>query len=98
MKKNIFILLLSVLLVPGIAFGELVIREPFSEKAGDATAGKVIYDTNCVRCHGEKGDGEGPDAGNMYPKPRNFTTGLFKFKTSSFKEKRPLDRDIYNTV
>ncbi|MBR34161.1 MAG: hypothetical protein CMH78_01505 [Nitrospinae bacterium] len=98
MKKNIFILLLSILLVPGIAFGELVIREPFSEKAGDATAGKVIYDTNCVRCHGEKGDGEGPDAGNMYPKPRNFTTGLFKFKTSAFKEKRPLDRDIYNTV
>ncbi len=98
MKKNIFVLLLSFLLVPGMAFGELVIRKPFSEKAGNAAEGKVIYDVNCVRCHGEKGDGQGPDAGNMYPKPRNFTTGIFKFKTSPFKEKRPLDRDLYQAV
>lgn len=87
MKK--IILVFFVMMLPGIAFGE---------SAGDAAAGKAVYAENCARCHGETGAGDGSDAANMVPKPRDFTTGIFKFQTSSFKEKNPLDRDIYRTI
>ena len=35
--------------------------------------GKATYTTTCVACHGEKGDGAGPAAVALTPKPRNFT-------------------------
>ncbi|MCC7138803.1 MAG: c-type cytochrome [Planctomycetes bacterium] len=35
------------------------------------------YKALCVRCHGEKGDGEGPAAHNLVPRPRQFTNSRF---------------------
>jgi mono/diheme cytochrome c family protein len=35
--------------------------------------GKVLYKENCQTCHGESGHGDGPAAGSMEPKPRNYT-------------------------
>jgi mono/diheme cytochrome c family protein len=34
--------------------------------------GRSIYFTNCIECHGELGDGDGPRAYFIFPKPRNF--------------------------
>lgn len=34
--------------------------------------GKAAFTTNCAACHGEKGDGTGPAAAALNPKPRNF--------------------------
>src|SRR5580765_6982577 len=45
-------------------------------------AGKKLYLKNCSQCHGEKGDGEGYAAPHLYPRPRNFTTGKFKIRTT----------------
>ncbi len=35
------------------------------------------YKALCSRCHGEKGDGAGPAAGNLVPRPRQFTNARF---------------------
>ncbi|HXD43389.1 MAG TPA: c-type cytochrome [Ramlibacter sp.] len=41
---------------------------------GDAAAGRKFYDANCATCHGVKGDGQGPRAYFINPKPRIFTS------------------------
>jgi mono/diheme cytochrome c family protein len=46
------------------------------------TAGKQLYEKNCAQCHGEKGDGEGYAAPHLNPRPRNFTAGKFKVRTT----------------
>lgn len=90
MKKLIF-LLMGFMLIPVSIYA--------SEKvAGDPAAGKVLYEANCERCHGKTGEGNGPDSLNMTPAPRNFTTKIFKFKTSSYKESIPFDEDIYQVI
>lgn len=41
--------------------------------------GKQVYDSYCVGCHGAKGDGVGPAAKFLNPKPRDFRVGRLKF-------------------
>ncbi len=40
--------------------------------------GKASYVTNCLTCHGENGDGNGPAGQYMNPKPRSYTKDKFK--------------------
>jgi len=40
--------------------------------AGNASRGRAYYLNNCVPCHGIEGDGKGPRAYFILPKPRNF--------------------------
>jgi len=35
--------------------------------------GEVLFKQNCTSCHGESGRGDGPAAGTLNPRPRNFT-------------------------
>src|SRR6187549_791109 len=51
---------------------------------GDAhkEAGKALYMRYCSQCHGEKGDGEGYAAPHLHPRPRNFTLGKYKVRTT----------------
>ncbi len=45
-------------------------------------SGKKIYDKFCSQCHGEQGDGEGYAASHLRPRPRNFTTGKYKVRST----------------
>lgn len=45
---------------------------------GNVAAGKKFYLANCATCHGEKGDGKGPRAYFINPKPRNFLDPAFR--------------------
>lgn len=59
--------------------------------------GKQIYTERCSFCHGEDGDGNGPVADYLYPRPRDFTLAVFKFRTTRDGDP-PLDRDLYRTI
>jgi mono/diheme cytochrome c family protein len=37
------------------------------------TRGEALFKQNCTSCHGDAGLGNGPAAGTLNPKPRNFT-------------------------
>lgn len=40
---------------------------------GNRIRGSSLYQLNCSACHGQSGDGKGPRAYFINPKPRNFT-------------------------
>jgi mono/diheme cytochrome c family protein len=48
----------------------------------DRKAGAALYDKLCSQCHGVHGDGTGYAAQHLKPRPRNFTTGKFKIRTT----------------
>ena len=50
---------------------------------GHATSAQGNYRRYCVGCHGELGDGEGENAQWLEPKPRNFTLGIFKCRSTT---------------
>ncbi len=52
---------------------------PAAALAGDAAAGKAVYEVNCVSCHGTTGKGDGPVGAVLDPRPRDFSAGEFKF-------------------
>jgi mono/diheme cytochrome c family protein len=45
---------------------------PLAGQADAATAGKDIYTTNCLSCHGEGAKGDGPAGASLDPKPANL--------------------------
>jgi len=59
--------------------------------------GRTIYFRRCSFCHGLLGDGEGPAAKYLDPRPRDFTLGTFKFRTTKSGE-LPTDEDLFRTV
>ncbi|MFI5295545.1 MAG: c-type cytochrome [Thermodesulfovibrionales bacterium] len=59
--------------------------------------GKILYDKWCAQCHGEKGDGKGPAADFVFPKPRDFTKGTYKFHSTASGEP-VLDSDIIRSI
>jgi len=60
-------------------------------------SGKALYTTYCAQCHGEKGDGEGYAAPHLRPRPRNFTTGKFKVRTTP-NGSLPTHQDLINII
>jgi DMSO reductase family type II enzyme heme b subunit len=69
---------------------------PVGAQAGDANAGKAVYQLKCIGCHGEKGDGKGPAGELLVPQPRDFTSGIYKIRTTA--SKAPSDQDLFKVI
>lgn len=59
--------------------------------------GRSVYQKRCVQCHGTNGDGQGPTAASMSPKPRDYRRGVFKFTTTPYGFK-PHREDLVRTI
>lgn len=61
------------------------------------TEGKEVYLRHCVGCHGEQGDGKGPASAMLIVKPRDFTSGVYKFGSTP-SGSLPTDEDLYKVI
>jgi mono/diheme cytochrome c family protein len=59
--------------------------------------GRNIYMHMCVFCHGVDGNGGGLAVEYLYPWPRDFREGIFKFRTTPTGT-LPRDEDLYRTI
>lgn len=77
-------------------------QQPSATSAStDVAAGKQVYTERCAHCHGDQGDGQGPAASVVYPKPRDFTSGIYKFRTRHENAngiKMASDEDILRSI
>lgn len=56
------------------------------------TVGQKLYAEHCAGCHGAAGDGNGPAATYLFPKPRNFQFG--KYRLVSTENQVPSQADL----
>jgi mono/diheme cytochrome c family protein len=70
---------------------------PGVDVAPGAQDGQRLYTQHCAVCHGPDGRGNGPAAPSLHPRPRDFTAGLFKYKSTPGDE-APLESDLLRTV
>lgn len=87
MRKRAILLAIMLAAAPGLALA-----------GGDAAKGKEIYEKRCWWCHGAKGAGDGPAAEFLNPPPRDFTSGVYKWKSTPFDEIIPTDEDFVKMV
>src|SRR6185312_4410286 len=79
--------------------GSGIEKLPFLNRAADTTKGKIVYVTNCQRCHGKNGEGKLADNKKEYLYPplwgaNSYNTGAGIYQLSKFagyiKDNMPL--------
>lgn len=53
--------------------------------------GRTLYQRHCAHCHGTSGDGAGPTAEYLNPRPRDYRHGVFKFTSTQGQAKASRD-------
>jgi DMSO reductase family type II enzyme heme b subunit len=81
--------LLSLILILGLSF--------INVYAQDNELGKKLYDQWCAQCHGYEGDADAYATDFVFPKPRDFEFGVFKFRSTPTGES-PTDEDIIRSI
>lgn len=72
-------------------------RQASEPGRADLKAGKAAYEQSCARCHGVEGRGDGVDARRFYPRPRDLTMGVYKFRSTA-SGTPPSDEDLFRTI
>ena len=60
-------------------------------------SGRELYLRNCAQCHGEDGDGAGYATPHLSPRPREFTLGNFKVRSTP-SGALPTHQDLVNII
>jgi cytochrome c oxidase cbb3-type subunit I/II len=63
----------------------------------ELSRGERVYQANCEICHGRNGNGRGMAAHMLATQPRDFSTGLFKFRSTP-SGTLPTDADLIKVV
>lgn len=72
-------------------------EHPAREPGWRLVEGRNLYMTHCLHCHGVSGDGNGPTAKFLNPRPRDYRQGVFKFK-STVKDLLPQKSDLKHVL
>ena len=99
------LLLMATLLMPGIAPAQdfaakgfkVIPTSPRESTPEDVAAGKLLYEANCMQCHGAEGDGQGVMAELLNPRPRDFRRAIYKIRRTPQGE-LPIDDDLFQIV
>lgn len=76
----------------------LVLSPLFAQDAPEVSeTGTRVYDESCAHCHGIEGRGDGSAAENLLPRPRDFTKGLYKIRSTESGQ-LPTDQDLYDII
>ncbi len=98
-QSSFKIISFSLFLVGGCLF--ILGSSHASVTSEDIVNGKALYGKACLLCHGEGGEGDGPASffigSYSAPRPRNFTSGTFKFRSTPSGE-MPTDQDLFRTI
>jgi mono/diheme cytochrome c family protein len=70
---------------------------PGADLHGEAPLRERVFALHCAVCHGPNGRGNGPAAPSMFPRPRDFSSGRFKYKSTTAGEP-PTDQDLLRTI
>lgn len=70
---------------------------PGADLPRDTPPGKRVFGQRCAVCHGPDGRGNGPAAPSLIPRPRDFTKGQFKYKSTP-ADQPPSDADLIKAV
>lgn len=62
-----------------------------------AAAGKALFAVQCAYCHGAEGKGDGDASDILFPRPRDFTSGEFRLRSTP-KGSPPTDEDLLRTL
>lgn len=73
------------------------VAEVYNQRQSLLLRGETSYRMYCAGCHGVKGDGNGPAALRLITKPRDFTKGIYKFRSTN-SSSLPLDADLHRTI
>ena len=84
-------------LLAAAAWAPPALSEPETADFARYAQGRLVYERNCMVCHGPKGDGAGEMAPSLNPRPRSFREGLFKFRSTPFGS-LPTDDDLRHTI
>jgi mono/diheme cytochrome c family protein len=77
--------------------GALNAQSPDLGTDAQRESGKTLYLRYCAQCHGEQGNGEGYATLHLYPRPRDFTSGKFKVRTTA-SGALPTHQDLVNII
>ena len=66
-----------------VVLGSLAWATSGVEASGDPSKGKVVFEKNCVVCHGAQGKGDGPSGKVLKPAAADLTSAASKEKSEA---------------
>jgi mono/diheme cytochrome c family protein len=73
MKKTLVAVFMLISALTSVALAQVI--------RGDAKTGQDVYEQECLRCHGAKLDGNGPDSQDLIVRPANLRSQTTRSKT-----------------